>query len=67
MSHTYRELILGGILVAPIVTYAAIALFLFLMLRPLLHAVGFQNIFSNPSIAELSLYVVMFGLLALLF
>lgn len=67
MTHTYRELIIGGVLVAPIVTYAAIALLLFLLMRPLLHLVRFSRFFSNPSLAELSLYVTMFGLLALLF
>jgi hypothetical protein len=67
MMNTYRELIIGGVLVAPIVSYAAIALMLFLLLRPLLHAVGFSKFFSNPPIAELSLYISMFGLLALLF
>jgi len=67
MTHTYRELVLGGVLVAPIVSYAAAALLLFFALRPLLHHVGFAKIFSNPSLAELSLYVTMFGLLTLLF
>ncbi len=67
MINTYRELVIGGVLVAPIVSYAAVALVLFLLLRPLLHAVGFSNFFSNPPIAELSLYIAMFGLLALLF
>lgn len=65
MTHTFRELILGGVLVAPIVSYAVIALVLFLLLRPVLHRVGFSNFFSNPSLAELSLYVTMFGLLTL--
>jgi hypothetical protein len=67
MTHTYRELVLGGVLVAPIVSYAATALLMFLLLRPLLHVTGFASFFSNPSLAELSLYVAMFGLLALFF
>lgn len=67
MTHTYRELVLDGVLVAPIVSYAATALLLFLLLRPLLHLAGFARFFSNPSLAELSLYVSMFGLLALFF
>lgn len=67
MTHTYRELVLDGVLVAPIVSYAAMALLLFLLLRPLLHFAGFAKFFSNPSLAELSLYVSMFGLLALFF
>jgi Protein of unknown function (DUF1656) len=67
MMQTYRELVIGGVLVAPIVSYAAIALLIFLLLRPLLHLVGFSKLFSNPPIAELSLYISIFGLLALLF
>ena len=67
MTHTYRELVLDGVLVAPIVSYAAMALLLFLLLRPLLHLAGFARLFSNPPLAELSLYVSMFGLLALFF
>lgn len=65
MTNTYRELVVGGVLIAPIVSYAAIALLAFLLLRPLLRFVGFAGWFSNPSLAELSLYVAMFGLLAL--
>ncbi|MGY8707360.1 DUF1656 domain-containing protein [Bradyrhizobium sp. 18BD] len=67
MTNTYRELVIGGVLIAPIVSYAAIALLAFLMLRPLLRLVGFAKIFSSPSLAELCLYVAMFGMLALFF
>jgi len=66
MTNTYRELVIGGVLIAPIVAYAAIALIAFLLLRPLLRLIGFARLFSNPSLAELSLNVAMFGLLALL-
>ena len=67
MMHSYRELVIGGVLVAPIVAYAATALLLFVLLRPLLHVVGFARFFSNPPVAELSLYVTIFGLITLLF
>ena len=67
MTNTYRELVIGGVLIAPIVSYAAIALLAFLMLRPLLRYVGFTRIFSSPSLAELCVYVAMFGMLALFF
>ena len=67
MTNTYRELVIGGVLVAPIVSYAATALLIFLLLRPLLHLVGFSRLFSNPPVAELGLYVSIFGLLTLLF
>ena len=65
MTDTYRELVVGGVFIAPIVSYAAIALLAFLLLRPLLRLVGFTNFFSSPSLAELCLYVSIFGLLAL--
>jgi hypothetical protein len=67
MTHTFDELVIGGVLIAPIVTYAAIALVLIVALRPLLRAVRFTHWFSNSAIAELSLYVTVFGLLTLLF
>jgi hypothetical protein len=67
MTHSFRELILGGVLVAPLVSYAALSLVLFLLLRPVLRVVGFSRFFSNPSLAELSLYVTLFGLLTLFF
>jgi hypothetical protein len=66
MTQTYREFVIGGVLVTPIVSYAAAALLLFLLLRPLLHLVGFSRFFSNPPVAELSLYVSILGLLTLL-
>jgi hypothetical protein len=66
MTDMFHELILGGVLVAPIVSYAIGALFLVLLLRPLLQMIGMAKYFSRPPIAELSLYVTVFGLLTLL-
>jgi hypothetical protein len=37
------------------------------LLRPILHLTGFSGLFSNPPVAELSLYVAILGLLTLLF
>ncbi|MCP3407274.1 DUF1656 domain-containing protein [Bradyrhizobium sp. CCGB01] len=65
MTNTYRELVVGGVLIAPIVSYAATALLAFLLLRPVLRLGGFTRFFSNPSLAELCLYVSIFGLLTL--
>jgi hypothetical protein len=67
MTQTYRELVIGGVLVAPLVAYAAATIVILLVLRPVLHIIGFSRLFSNPPIAELSLYIVIFGLLTLLF
>jgi Protein of unknown function (DUF1656) len=67
MAHTFAELVVGGVLMAPFVTYLAVALVVILVLRQLLHVVGFERIFSHTAIAELSLYVTILGLLILLF
>ena len=65
MTHTFRELVVGGVLFAPFVTYAIAALAIVLMIRPVLRFTGFTKMFSQPSIAELSVYVTILGLLIL--
>jgi Protein of unknown function (DUF1656) len=67
MNHTFHELVVGGVLVAPFLSYAVGALFVIVVIRPVLHSIGFSRIFSHPSVAELSLYVTVLGLLVLLF
>ncbi|MDP4025933.1 DUF1656 domain-containing protein [Methylobacterium sp. NEAU 140] len=66
MSGTFHELVLGGVLVSPFVTYVAAALAVFLLLRPVLARVGFEDLFSAPPVALLSLYVVILALLIVL-
>jgi len=66
MAHTFPELIIGGVLVAPFATYLLMALVVVIVLRPLLHVVGFAKMFSHASIAELSLYVTILSLSMLL-
>lgn len=63
---SFPELVLGGVLVAPFVSYAAGALAIFVMLRPFLRLVGFDRVFSSPPTAELSLYVLILALLIVL-
>ena len=67
MMHSFPELTIGGVLVAPFVTYAGSSTAIFAVLRPLLHLVAFDRAFSNPPVAELSLYVLILGLLIVLF
>ena len=67
MAHTFPELIVGGVLLAPFVIYLVMTLVIIIVLRPLLHVVGFAKMFSHASIAELSLGVTILGLLMLLF
>ena len=67
MMHSFPELTIGGVLVAPFVTYAGAALAIFAVLRPILHLVAFDRAFSNPPVAGLSLYILIFALLIVLF
>jgi len=67
MMHSFHELTIGGVLVAPFMIYAGAATAIFALLRPLLHLVAFDRVFSNPPVAELSLYVVILALLIVLF
>ena len=66
MTHDFHELVIGGVLFAPFVTFAVAALAIILVLRPILHVIGFAKAFSHASIAELSLYVAVLGTLVLL-
>ena len=65
--HSFSELVIGSVLVAPFITYAVMALAIFLALRPILHLCGFGKLFSHPAVAELSLYVTILGLLTVAF
>ena len=67
MMHSFPELTIGGVLVAPFVIYAGAAIAIFAALRPLLHLVAFDRAFSNAPVAELSLYVLILALLIVLF
>jgi uncharacterized protein DUF1656 len=67
MTHSIPELTIGGVLVAPFVIYAGVAIAIFALLRPFLHLIAFDRAFSNPPVAELSLYVLILALLIVLF
>lgn len=65
MNAGFRELIVDGVLLAPILAYAAATLAIVLALRPLLHRLRFRRYVANAPLAELCLYVSIFGLLTL--
>jgi len=65
--QSFRELTIGGVLIAPFVIYAGAAAAIFAALRPLLHLVAFDRAFISPPIAELSLFVIVLALLIVLF
>ena len=67
MMHSFPELTIGGVFIAPFVIYAGVAIAIFAVLRPILHLVAFDRAFISPPIAELSLFVVILALLIVLF
>jgi Protein of unknown function (DUF1656) len=66
MTHDFPELVFGGVLIAPFVIYAAVALVVCLLLRPVLRLVRFESIFSNPPAALLCVYVMILTVLIVL-
>ena len=63
MMHSFSELVIGDVFLAPFIAYASAALVIVVVLRPILRFVRFQEMFSHPSVATLSLYVAILGLL----
>jgi hypothetical protein len=65
--HSFSELLIGDVFVAPFISYAVVAFAVILALRPILHLCGFGKLFSHPAVAELSLFVTILGLLTVAF
>jgi len=65
--HSFSELVIGGVFVAPFVGHVVAALAILLVLRPILHLCGFEKLFSHPAVAELSLYVMILSVLTVAF
>ena len=61
-----HEFAIGGLLVAPFIGYAALALLLLILLRLGFRLVGFERIFANPPLAQAALYVIILGALMVL-
>ena len=66
MMAGFPELMLGGVLIAPFVSYAFVAALLLLLLRPLLRLARFQTVFENPPLVLLCFYVILLALLFVL-
>ena len=49
MTQTFRELIIGGVLVAPILSYAVAAVAIIMMLRPILHFIRIFQLFQQST------------------
>jgi uncharacterized protein DUF1656 len=65
--HSFSELVIGDVFVAPFIGYGVTALAIVLAFRPILHLCRFGKLFSHPSVAELSLYVTILGVLTVVF
>ena len=59
----FDELVLGGVLVAPFVTYAIAAVVVLAILYPLMHLLHVDAVFANPPLALLCLYVIVIAAL----
>lgn len=66
MTPRFYDLVVDGVMVAPILRYAGLAVMVALVLRPALGKIGFGRWFLVPSLAEFSLFVTVFGLLTIL-
>ena len=62
----FDELVLGGVFVAPFMTYAIAAAVLMAILVPLLRVTHIGSAFSNPPLVLLCLYVVIVATLVVL-
>lgn len=66
MTQPLSDVATGGVLVSSFAAYAAMALIIFLALRPILDRLRLARLFSHPSVAALSLDVTILGLVVLL-
>ncbi|WP_158807832.1 DUF1656 domain-containing protein [Beijerinckia sp. L45] len=67
MTHGFHELVVGGVLFAPFVTYAIGAAVIFLLARPALRMASLEKIFANPPLVEVCLYIAILAILFLIF
>lgn len=67
VTGTFHELVIGGVLISPFVTYAVAALVLVLLIRPVLARAGFEDAFAAPPMVLLALYIVILAILILVF
>ena len=67
MIHGFPEFAIGGVLLAPFVPQAALALAIYFLLRPLLRRVPLDRIFANPSLIAVCLYVVILATVMLFY
>jgi Protein of unknown function (DUF1656) len=63
MTRPFDELVVGGVEVAPFVTYAGLAFIALLSLRIMLSVTGLSRRFTLPPFAGLCLYIIIIALL----
>ena len=65
MTPVFNELVIGGVMFAPVVSSVVMTVVIMLVLRPILRRTGFARLFASPAIAEFSLCIAVFSLLTL--
>lgn len=66
MTPRFYDLVIGGVMLAPIFRSLGLAILAAIVLRPLLGRIGFGRWFSNASLAECGLFVAIFALITIL-
>jgi hypothetical protein len=66
MIQRFAEFAVGDILFAPFVGFLLAAFVLSLILRPLLALLRFDRLFSNPAVAQISVFACLLALLLLI-
>ncbi len=67
MTHGFHEFAIGGVLFAPFVPQALIALAIVFLLRPLLRRLPLEKIFANASLVSVCLFVVVLATVMLFY
>lgn len=63
MTQTFNDLVIADVELAPIVTYAGLALLLLLLLRVVFGVTGWSRVMHLPPLTAVSLYIVLVAIL----
>lgn len=67
MTNGFHEFAIGGVLLAPFVPQALIALIVLFLLRPIMRRLPLERVFANASLVTVCLYVVILATVMLLY
>lgn len=62
IGHQFTDIALGGVVVAPLLGQALVALVIFFLLRAVLARMDAGRVFANPNLVELCLFVIILAI-----